>query len=149
MNNSLQIILLFGGTFAVLALVWIIPFLWIRMRTEALKKKMAEQLCRTNKKVIIEPKFALYRGADAQFGFVKGNGVICLTENTLFFEKLTGRRIQINRTEIVEATVEFSFKGKTSLATGGRHLVIRTKDGNRIGFLVKDAEEWSQKVNSW
>ena len=48
--------------------------------------------------------------------------------------------------EIMDATVENTFKGKLSIATGGRHLVIRTKDGNRIGFLLKNAALWSERL---
>jgi hypothetical protein len=146
--NTRQIVFLIVGIFVVQAFMWFIIGRWVKMKAEALKSKMIVQCCRSSEKLIIEPKSALYRGADARFGNIKGNGVICLTENTLFFEKLTGQTIALNRAEIVEATVEESFKGKVSFASGGRHLVIRTMDGNRIGFLLRDAEEWSQKINS-
>lgn len=89
---------------------------------------------------------ALYRGADARFGNVKGNGVICLTEDALIFEKITGEKMILDRRDIVEASVADVFKGKPSLATGGRHLVLRMKDGNRIGFLVRNAAFWTAKI---
>ncbi|MBI5584578.1 MAG: hypothetical protein HY892_12225 [Deltaproteobacteria bacterium] len=146
--NAPQIILLIAGIFVIQALLWFILSRWLKVKTEALRSKMVEQYGRSKEKIIIEPKSALYRGADARFGNVKGNGVIGLTEKGLVFEKITGQRIEIDRAEIEKATVEKSFKGKTSFATGGKHLVIKTKDGNRIGFLIKDAEEWAQKINS-
>lgn len=146
--NASQIILLVVGIFVVQALVWFLMSRWLLKKTEALKNKLIEQYRKANIPFIIEPQSALYRGADARFGNVKGNGVICLTEKALLFEKITGQRIEIDRAEITEAQVEKSFKGKTSLATGGRHLVIKTKDGNRVGFLLKDAEEWAQKINA-
>ncbi len=60
--------------------------------------------------------------------------------HNLLFEKLTGRKIMVSRAEITDATAERWFKGKPSFAAGGKHLVINTRDGNRGGFLVGDAE---------
>ena len=57
---------------------------------------MVEHYGMANERFIIEPKSALYRGADARFGNVKGNGVVCLTEKRLCFEKLTVQRIEID-----------------------------------------------------
>ncbi|MFZ1985968.1 MAG: hypothetical protein WAU91_16235, partial [Desulfatitalea sp.] len=140
-------VLLVAGIFLIQAMVWIAVFRWVKMKTEALKSHISAQASGGTEGFVIGPKSALFRGSDARFGNVKGNGVICLTENRLLFEKLTGQRIELNRAEIVSTTVEKSFKGKLSFGTGGRHLVITTKDGNRIGFLVRDAETWSEKIN--
>jgi len=128
--------------------LWFILFRWMKIKIERLKFKIMEENKKTNEKIILEPQSALFRGSDASFGNIKGNGVICLTSKSLSFEKLIGQKININRADIVKATVEDSFKGKTSFATGGRHLVIKTKNGNRIGFLIKEAEEWCAKINN-
>jgi hypothetical protein len=146
--NTSQIILLVAAIFLIQALIWFVVFRWVKMKTEALKSKMIAQCNRMSERTVIGPKSAIYRGADARFGNIKGNGIICLTENALFFEKLTGQKIDIARADIAKVTVETSFKGKTSFATGGKHLVIKTRDGNRIGFLLKGAEEWSAIFNS-
>jgi len=146
--NTSQIILLVAAIFLIQALIWFVVFRWVKMKTEALKSKMIAQCNRMSERTVIGPKSAIYRGADARFGNIKGNGIICLTENTLFFEKLTEQKIDIARADIAKVTVETSFKGKTSFATGGKHLVIKTRDGNRIGFLLKGAEEWSAIFNS-
>jgi hypothetical protein len=145
--STLQIVLLVAGILFIQALTWIMISRWVKRRTEAIKSRMYKQYCSGNGRFIIEPKSALYRGADTWFGNVKGNGVICLTENSLIFEKITGQKIELNRVEIIEVTVEDWFKGKPSFATGGKHLVIKAKDGNRIGFLVRNAEQWSEKLN--
>lgn len=97
------------------------------------------------KSFVMQPMAALYRGADSRFGHVKGNGVICLTEDALIFEKITGEKILLSRADIAEARVEETFKGKPSFGSGGKHLVLRMKDGNRIGFLVRDAASWAEK----
>lgn len=114
----------------------------------SLIETMSRQCRIANDNVVIEPTSALFRGSDAKFGNIKGNGVICLTEDNLLFDKLTGQKIKISRAEIIDATVEEWFKGKPSLATGGKHLVIKTLDGKRVGFLVRDAEMWVNRIMS-
>lgn len=109
---------------------------------------MSRQCRAAHARVVIGPASALFRGSDAKFGSIKGNGIICLTDDNLLFEKITGQKIKISRAEITDATVEEWFKGKPSFATGGKHVVIKTRDGNRIGFLVRDAEMWVNKIKS-
>lgn len=144
--NTAQIIQLIGGILAINTLIWISIICWLKQRIKVIKSRMREEYDGEKAKMIIEPKSALYRGADLHFGNVKGNGVICLTENGLFFHKITGQKIEINRSEIKETIVEESFKGKISYATRGKHLIIKTMDGNQIAFLLRDAEIWSAKI---
>ncbi|MEW6076439.1 MAG: hypothetical protein AB1724_01360 [Thermodesulfobacteriota bacterium] len=143
--NASPIVLLVAGILVVQAAMWLAFYRWLKRRMAEVGDGMRRQYGGSGK-FVMEPRSALYRGADARFGNVKGNGMICLTEEALVFEKAIGRKIEIRRVEITEATVTDWFKGKTSFATGGRHLVIRTRDGNRIGFLVRDAELWAEKV---
>jgi hypothetical protein len=144
--NALWIIYLVCGILLIQALVWAFISRWIRGKTAEVKANMEKALGAADGKILLGPESALYRGADRRFDKVKGNGVVCLTADKLVFKKLTGRNIEIDRADIVGATVESTFKGKTSFATGGKHLVIRTKDGNRIGFLVKDAPKWGRAI---
>jgi hypothetical protein len=137
------------GILLVNAFIWFALLYWIKRKMKKINRIMRDQYCSEDKRCIIEPKSALYRGSDKRFGNVKGNGVICLTGNSLIFEKITGQRIEIKRSEIMEALVDNSFKGKTSFATGGRHLVIKTNDGNRVGFLLQDAEVWAEKIKKY
>jgi hypothetical protein len=146
--TATQILLLVAGILLIQAIVWIGVSRWVRRKTTALMAKMCNQCTGAGNRTVFAPTSALYRGADARFGNVKGNGVICLTENALWFEKLTGQCIVIDREEIVQATVESTFKGKVSFGTGGKHLVIRTRDGNRVGFLIKGAEAWRDALNA-
>jgi hypothetical protein len=146
--TATQIFLLVAGVLLIQAIVWLALFRWMKRNTKTLMSTMSHQPTGTGDRIVFAPTPALYRGADARFGNVKGNGVICLTENALCFEKLTGQRIVIDREEIVQATVETTFKGKVSFGTGGKHLVIRTRDGNRVGFLIKAAEAWRDTLNA-
>lgn len=91
----------------------------------------------------IPPQVAVFRGSDREFGNIKGNGVIMLTSRQLLFRKLTGQRIAIPLDDIAETQVAQSFKGAVSYGSGGQHLVFKTRDGNRIGFLIRHPERWT------
>lgn len=146
--NTMKIAALITGILLLQLIIWLLVFWWIKKKTMSLIKTMSGQCHTANHRVVIEPTSALFRGSDAKFGNIKGNGIICLTEDNLLFEKLTGQKIKVSRAEITDATVEKWFKGKSSFTTGGKHLVIKTMDGNRIGFLVRDAEMWVNKIMS-
>lgn len=125
-------------------IVWMLIFLWMRRK----RTKLSGEMCQSPAgKVVLGPVSALYRGADAVYGNVKGNGVICLYENALVFEKLVGRRIRIERADITSVSVEKWFKGKSCWGAGGRHLVVIMKDGNRVGFLLRNAELWAREIS--
>ena len=146
--TTITALMVIAGVILLQALIWLALLWWMKRRSRRLVRKLLGMCRMTGDEVVVEPLPGLYRGSDARFGRVKGNGVICLTGNKLIFEKFTGQRIEISRSEIEDATVEETFRGKPSFATGGNHVVIRTKDGNRIGFLLKNAQSWVQKINS-
>jgi hypothetical protein len=143
---TITIIMLIGGIVLGQAFFWLAIFWWTRRKSQRLALEMTKEFRRSNEAIIIGPTSGLYRGSTAGFGKVKGNGVICLTKNKLIFEKLTGQKIEIDRSEIEDAEVKASFRGKSSFATGGKHLVIRTRDGGLTGFLLKDAEQWARRI---
>ncbi len=146
--NTLAIAALISAVLLLQLLIWILILNWIKRKTVNLSKTMMTETRAVNERVLIGPTSALFRGSDARYGNIKGNGVICLTENSLLFEKLTGQKIKISLSEIADAAVEEWFKGKPSFVTGGKHLVIKTTDGNRTGFLVRDADAWVNKLKS-
>lgn len=147
--TSKQVILFVGGLLFVHVFMWFVILRRVKAGLGALKSKVNERYARLDSSTItLGPQSALYRGADAKFGNVKGNGIIWLTVKGLYFEKLTGQKIEVDLGEIAQTTVETTFKGKGSFATGCRHLVVRTREGNRIGFLIKGAEEWSERINA-
>jgi len=147
MKNA-EVVVLIAVILLIQAVLWLLIARWVKGKTQRLMQNMYERCRRENTGFIIEPQSGLYRGSDSQFGNVKGNGAICLTEHALLFEKIMGQRIEISRTELVDATVEDRFKGNPSIATGGKHLVIKTRDGNRIGFLLSNAELWAERLKS-
>lgn len=143
--NTPQVVFLIVGGLLTSALMWFAILYELKKSLNNIKNEMHKQC---NSRFIIEPKSALYRGSDKHFGNIKCNGVICLTENSLIFKKTTGQQIEIKRAEITEAKVEECFKGKFSFGTGSKHLVVKTKDGNRVGFLVRDANIWAEKAKA-
>lgn len=146
--SAMQIVALVAGIIFIQALVWFFILRWLRKKTDSVMGRISGRMKAGGGGIVFGPQPALYRGSDGRFGKVKGNGVIILTGDRLHFEKLTGRVMEINRSEILDASVKTWFRGKTSFATGGKHLVIRTMDGSRTGFLLKNAELWSEKLMS-
>ena len=79
---------------------------------------------------------------------MRDNGIICLTDSDVIFEKLTGQRTDISRADIDEVTIEDTPDDRAARATGGRFMVIKTKDDNRIGFIIRDADKWLEHFKS-
>ena len=130
----------------IVLLVWSALLWWVKQKSERLINQFYVRIREAGEEIEIRPQSCLYRGSENHFSNVRGNGIICLTNNRLMFEKLTGQRIEIDRTKIAKATLEEQFRGETTFATRGDHLVVETTDSNRIGFLVRDAGLWIEKL---
>lgn len=141
-----SVYLVIAGVVAAVICIWAVSLLWLRQKTQKLAHEFQERAREMGEKVIIDPQSCVYRGADSEYGNVKGNGVIALTNKRIMFKKLTGQQIEIQRSHISSASIENNYKGETAFATGARHLVVETSNGNRIGFLVKNAERWIEKL---
>lgn len=141
-------ILIIIGILALLICTWWVSLYVIRQRLCKLAMELRECARRAGEDLIIEPQSCVYRGANREFGNIKGNGVIALTEKRIMFKKLTGEQINMDRSRITKVSIENTFKGETNLATKGSHLIIETKDGNRIGFLIKNDKNWVEQFDS-
>jgi hypothetical protein len=137
---SILIYLVIAGVVAVVVCIWAVLLLIVRRKSSKLATEFRESARQAVENLIIDPQSCVYRGADREFGNVKGNGVIALTNKRIMFRKLTGQQIEIDRSQITKVSIENTFKWETAFATGASHLVVETNDGNRIGFLVKNAE---------
>lgn len=144
---SIPIYLVIAGVVAVVVCIWTVLLLVVRHKFRKLATEFRERVRQAGENLIIDPQSCVYRGADREFGNVKGNGVIALTNRRIMFRKLTGQQIEIDCSQISKVSVENTFKGETAFATGASHLVVETNDGNRIGFLVKNAENWIEKLH--
>lgn len=145
--SLLEIAALVAGLLLLMSLVAVATMAWIRRRSRALQHQLLAECRDREEKIIIGPQPGLYRGADQTFGRTKGNGVLCLTEQRLLFARLTGPRIVIPREALDSARLEPIFLRQTVVGKGvDQHLVIHTRDGNRIGFLIRRPERWVEAV---
>jgi hypothetical protein len=130
---------------AIQAVVWLAIYLWLKRRLEAARTEVRVSSVRQGEKIVLGPASSNYRGADFTYGRVKGNGVLCVTDTRIVFQRLVGGIIEIPLRDVVDVTVAKWFRG-TSIGTGAVHLVMHTADHNRIGFLVRGAEEWKLAI---
>ncbi len=121
---------------------------FIRKKQKNLVSDLQNRAFEIGETLIMGPEPSIYRGADSEFGSVKGNGVIALTNRRIMFKKLTGQQIDIDLSHITKVSVQSIFNGETAVGTGAQHLVVETKNGNRIGFLVKRAERWMEILDT-
>lgn len=133
--------------FGLVVAVWLGLLWWIRKTTLKVIDELAAAARERGETIRLSPQVAVFRGADSEFGNIKGTGAIILTSRKLTFRKLTGQVIEIDVADIVKTYVSKSFKGAVSLGTGGEHLVVETGNGNRIGFLLRDTRKWAAMLN--
>lgn len=135
---SLEMILaLAAGLLLLQIAVWTAILLWIRRKSRAVAARILLRCEASGLVCLLGPQAGLYQGTDPPSRRVRGNGVICLTPAGLIFQKLNGPLMEIPAADITNLSVERSFRGRTARGTGGRFLVLHTKDGRRTGFLTK------------
>ena len=146
--TMVYIIIAVAGLLLLQATLWVLRIRKMHKNTQVLARKLRDE-CRTaGKKLLIGPQLALYRSIGSTISDVRDNGIICLTDSDVIFEKLTGQRTDISRADIDEVTIEDTPDDRAARATGGRFMVIRTKDDNRIGFIMRDADKWLEHFKS-
>lgn len=90
--------------------------------------------------MIRPPEKGIYRGSTApDYPAVNNNGAIALTDRRLIFVTITGRIIDIPRTEIIGVREAKVFK--TSVREGRSHLIVQIPSGE-IGFYVSSNIDW-------
>ncbi len=141
----MRMILFMLGIALIPSVAWIALLLWLRHRLERTAAEMRHACVRQGETIMLGPASTNFRGSDFTYGRAKGNGVICVTDRRIMFQKIFSERTDIPLANVASLDVTRSFRG-FSTSTGASHLVIHTRDGNRIGFLVKDAAEWKRSV---
>ena len=142
------IIIAVAGLLLLQATLWVLRIRKMHKNTQVLARKLRDE-CRTaGKKLLIGPQLALYRSIGSTISDVRDNGIICLTDQDILFEKLTGQRTDISRSDIEKVTIEDTPADRAARATGGRFMVIKTKDDNLIGFIMRDAGKWLEHFKS-
>jgi hypothetical protein len=111
---------------------------WWRRRSRAASTRLAAAI--KSETVIRPPEKGIYRGSTAPgYPTVKNNGTIALTDRRLIFVSVTGRIVDISRTEIVGVREAKVFKG--SVRAGRSHLIVQIPTGE-IGFYVSSNLDW-------
>jgi hypothetical protein len=94
---------------------------------------------------IIGPEFASYRGATAQYGRVKCDGVIGLSPDKLIFIPFIGPKKEILTNNICRVDEQKTFLGQFR---AGVHVLVIHEDKADIGFFVKDIATWQNAIEA-
>ncbi len=148
MLDLVAILLLIGTILAINLVVWAIVFRWLRRRLRGIAAVMARSVLAGGEDMVFPPQEASFRGSTARFGKLKGNGVLCLTDKRLLFDKVIGPRIEIERSAIASVRIADGFRGEWIFAPGKKYLVVDLTDGVQVAFLVKHAENWADFLES-
>jgi hypothetical protein len=143
----MRILLLILAFVAVQAAAWFAIYRWLKRRLARTGAEVREACTRQGERIVLGPASSSYRGADFGYDRVKGNGVLSVTDRRIVFRKVVGGTIEIPLRDIAGVTVSKWFRG-VSIGTGGGHLVLHSRDRNRIGFLVRNPEEWRRTVEA-
>jgi hypothetical protein len=142
--TAIFVVLLVVAIAAANALVWIPIVLWFRRKRTASLGVLAADLADSGERTVRGPERALYRGGTGSYSAVGGNGFLQLTDRRLIFVKLTGGRVDVERSQVASVDEERVFLGKVR---GGRtHVVITTISGWQIGFIVADPAAWVETL---
>jgi hypothetical protein len=136
--------LLVVGIAALQGLVWVPIILRWRRKARAAAAELATTI--ESETVVRPPEKAIYRGATAPgYPVVNNNGTIALTDRRLIFLTVTGKIIDIPRTEIIGVREAKAFK--TSVRGGRTHLIVQMPAG-QIAFYVSSNIDWMNAITT-
>ena len=135
----LMVLGILAVTAASLALVWV-P---IRARLKRMPGEIKSELTAAGERLVGEPELANYRGATAEYGRVKGLGVVALTDRRLIFRGVFGKTMEIPREQIVDVRTDKWF---LRAYNGQTVVIVKTRSGAEVGFAFADAERWAAQV---
>ncbi|OPX21630.1 MAG: hypothetical protein B1H04_06330 [Planctomycetales bacterium 4484_123] len=117
----------------------------LRRRWGRLKRELTRELQTCGEAVLIGPEAGSFRGARRGYGRIRCDGIICATERRVIFQKLMGSRIEIALSEVtgIREARWFLHRGRV----GWLHLILIMRDGNEIGFYVRDNERWKRALD--
>jgi hypothetical protein len=141
---ALSIVLLLLAIAGLQAAIWIPLIIWFRRRTRRWEASFRDELAASGEALRRGPEPANYEGASFGYTQVKGSGVIVLTDQRLLFRKLTGGRIDLPLSEVAGLREVNSFLN--SYRIGRRFLILRLKNHDEVGFIVRDQPAWMSAV---
>lgn len=128
----------------VLAIAALQALVWIRiiLRWRRKARTAAAQLATTiaSETLVRPPEKGVYRGSTAPgYPVVNNNGSIALTDQRLTFVTVTGKVIDIPRSEIIGVREAKVFK--SSVRGGRSHLIVQIPSGE-VAFYVTSNADW-------
>jgi hypothetical protein len=108
-------------------------------------EKTIREMKMSGKTLILGPEPASFRGATAQYGKLKNDGVIALFTEQIIFKPLIGEQIIIPINEVKEVDNKRTFLG--SRRAGLDFLILRGTNAD-IGFYVKDTIRWQNAIKN-
>jgi hypothetical protein len=130
----------------VLVIVTLVLIFQLRNRYRFILSSMRQELQANPGTVLAGPEVATFSGSDREYGRGRCNGIIALTSDRLLFRGVFGRPVQVPLQDVAAVYEDKPFQGRRT--GGGRHLVLRLDDGNRLGFYVRDRERWLKLLGS-
>jgi len=119
----------------------VLLLVWMMIRRNRMMAEMSAELAAGGSTVLAPPQGGSYRGAKFLHTRVRCDGVIAATDRQVIFRKLIGSPLTIDLADVTDVTLEKWFLGRWRWRM--RHLVVHTREGNEIGFYVKDPEAWA------
>ena len=117
---------------------------WLRGRYGRIRAELDLEIRQSGEGILVFPEAGSFRGARSRYGRLKCDGVIAATDRRIVFRKLIGAGLEVLLADVVGLREDKWFL--QSYRSGRRHLILQTRDGNEIGFLVRDNERWKRAL---
>ena len=114
-------------------------FVWALRRSAALKQEL-ERSTSAHERFLVSPQNAGYSGGPRRFGWVKGSGVLALTDRRVIFRRVFGGPLEIELADIASVSEAAWYRGMYK--AGRRHVILHLKEGAKVAFMVRDASPW-------
>jgi hypothetical protein len=135
-------ILLILGILAIQGVVWLLIFR--RWRNQEIQ--LAEEINSSGETLVIEPEVDFFQGTAKCFVSYKTYGVAALTNRSLIFRKPLGKDLVIQLSDIQKISENTWFAG--NYKSGRDFLILKLKNGQEIGFMLKDQDRWVREIRS-
>ena len=105
-----------------------------------LLKQELERSTSAHERFLVSPQNAGYSGGPRRFGWVKGSGVLALTDRRVIFRRVFGGLLEIELADIASVSEAAWYRGMYK--AGRRHVILHLKEGAKVAFMVRDASPW-------
>ncbi len=143
--SPIQIVVMVVGILAAVAGVNAAIWLPLMGKMKRLPEEVRREVAAAGETIDRGPERGTYRGATAQYGKVRGLGMLTLTNKRLMFRKVLGQPVDVPTSEIVGVREDRWFLGG---ATVQMHLVVKLKSGIEVAYYVNDHQGWMARLGA-